>query len=576
VKPRRRSLVVADCETTPFKIGRVPMPFIWGYYDGLKYRQFPATLKEYLRYAEQAKTESFNTFDSSVADNALLVVHRDALLARLITKDFITFLKQQHVICYAHNGGKFDWHFILPELMPYDDIMIINGRIAKCFVGMCECRDSYNILPVPLSAYKKDDIDYNVMENENRTDPKNWEDITSYLRGDCVYLHELVSGFVDKYGMQITQASAAMSQWKRVSKRKTPTSSKDFYEIFAPYYYGGRVQCFRAGIIETDFAVYDINSAYPYAMLHNHPYSTDYIRAEGYIANADFYRIECVSNGAFPFRGLGTHERAAGLWFPHDNELREYTVTGWEYSAAVDTQSLRGMTVKESFVFNERVDFADYINYFYEMRLKAKAEKNEAESLFAKLLMNSLYGKFASNPENYRNYMIVPMDVIAGLESEGWSFSGELGPWGLAEAPLPENEQRYYNVATAASITGFVRAMLWRAIHSSKGVLYCDTDSIAVEGKGSAVSLGERLGQWKHEGNFDRAGIAGKKLYIFQGKPDAKGERAYKTASKGARLANDQLWEVAAGAQIYHYAEVPTFSIKKAPVFTNRRIKRTA
>jgi len=529
-----RPIAVCDCETDPFRKHRLPKPFVWGYYDGKEYRQF-----------------------------------RD-------TAEFVAFLKTQRVICYAHNGGKFDWHFLLDHCEPYDDIMIINGRISKMFLGDAECRDSYNILPVPLAAYKKDEIDYNVMEASERDKPENWKMISDYLRNDCVYLHELITRFVASFGMQLTQASAAMKYWKKVSQRALPRTDADFYGELAPYYYGGRVQCFQQGIIEKPFQVYDINSAYPEAMLHKHPYSAEYMQIDGYVEGADFYRVRCISGGAFPFRGLGGENgKHFGLAFPADDEMREYTITKWEYQAAIESKTIFDVTVIESLIFSEHIDFADYINYFYEMRLKAKAEKDKANDLFSKLLMNSLYGKFAANPENYRNYMIVPMDVIGGLEKSGWAFSGELGPWGLAEADLTDEQLRYYNVATGASITGFVRAKLWRALASSKGLLYCDTDSIAVAKKGAGVILGDKLGQWKHEGDFDKAGIAGKKLYIFRG-VSVKGERAYKTASKGARLSNAQLWAVAKGEEVIYTPDAPTFSPRKAPVFTARRINFTA
>lgn len=529
-----RGIAVCDCETDPFLFGRVPKPFAWGFYDGERYKEF---------WEDQ--------------------------------EGFAKFLREQPMIVYAHNGGKFDWHFLLPEMNPYDDIMIINGRIAKCFIGLAECRDSYNILPVPLKAYKKDEIDYRLMEESERNKPENKKKILEYLRSDCVYLYELVRGFVDLYGMQITQASAALSQWKKLSKQKVPQSTKEFYDAFSSYYYGGRVECFESGIIDTEFSVYDINSAYPYAMQHLHPYSGEFTRSSRYVPDADFYTVQCVSNGAFPYRGEGDPGEFAGLRFPSDREFRTYYVTGWEYDAAVETNSIHNVKVLESVSFTDHVHFKDYIQHFYNMRMLAKEKKNDAESLFAKLLMNSLYGKFAANPENYRNYMIVPMNTIAGLAPLGWSFAGEFGPWALAQAPLEDSQKRYYNVATGASITGFVRAMLLRAIATSKGILYCDTDSVAVRIKGSAVALGDKLGQWKYEGTFDRAGIAGKKLYIFRG-IEKDGKREYKTASKGARLTQQQLWEVAAGEQVLFQSDAPTFSPAKKPEFVQRRIRYTA
>lgn len=534
-----RIIGVADSETDPFEWMRVPKPFVWGLYDGVNYHHWWGT-------------------------------------AEKCTKQFVNAISEQDMILYAHNGGRFDWHFILPYLNAYDDLMIINGRIARAKIGRCELRDSYSIIPVPLAAYKKDEIDYRIMEAGERDKPANKRKILDYLRSDCVYLHELIAKFIDLYGVQITQASAALNQWKKISEHKVPQTTKEFYDAFAPYYYGGRVQCFESGIIDTVFSVYDINSAYPRAMQENHPYSGEFVKAGKYVPGADFYTVRCVSRGAFPYRGEGNPGEFAGLRFPNDSKVRTYFVTGWEYNAAIETGTIRDVRVLESVTFLDHVDFTTYIDHFYQMRLEAKRRKDEAQSLFAKLLMNSLYGKFAANPENYRNYMIVPMDTIAGLGELGWNFAGELGPWALAEAPLQEEQMRYYNVATGASITGYVRAMLWRAIASSAGVLYCDTDSIAVRKKGSTVTLGERLGQWKFEGTFDKAGIAGKKLYIFRSIPNGKGQRTYKTASKGARLTHKELWEVAAGSPVVWRSHVPTFSPAKAPAFVERRIKYTA
>jgi hypothetical protein len=585
-----RDIAVIDAETDPFRKGRIPQPFIWGYYDGYQYKTF--------------------------AD------------ARSLAR----FLRKQKRIVYAHNGGKFDFHYLLGELDPYSDLTIINGRIAKCCIGNAELRDSFCIIPQGLGKYKKDEIDYGLMEPDQRDKPKNREKILDYLRSDCVYLYEMVSVFVDRFGPQLTLAGAAMKQWQKISGdegiEQCERTDEDFYNALSPYYYGGRVECFKSGIIDCKFDVYDINSAYPYAMLHEHPYSAQYERITGYVKNADFYKLACVSNGALPYRGSGAIDaRAFGLSFPSDSESREYTVSAWEYDAATDTKSIRKVKVIESLRFARRVNFAPYINHWWRERVKCKEAQDDLGAMFAKLMLTNLYGKFAANPDNYANYMNVPQDKLHlllaanGLEAyekalkskriqkltsgdkfqwtesdrpykKGWQFGGELGPWYLAERSLEDQAKRYYNVATGASITGFVRAMLWRAIHSSKGVLYCDTDSIAVEQPGGAVRLSSSLGDWKHEGRFDKAGIAGKKLYILRGAPGwwttkegglvysrskPKGaEKLCKTASKGVRLSKEQLWRVAAGATVTYETEHPTYSVKSAPKFINRKIRRTA
>lgn len=536
-----RPIAVIDAETDPFRKGRIPQPFVWGYYNGSEYHQFEKT------------------------------------------DDLIRFIQQRDELIYAHNGGKFDFHYLLPHLDAYDELTIINGRIARCFIGLAELRDSWCIINEPLSKYKKDDIDYAIMEREQRIKAGNWLKICSYLKSDCVYLWEMVTEFVRRFGPELTQASASMKQWRKISNDPHDKTDQEFYDALSPFYYGGRVQCFRSGIIDTDFSVYDINSAYPYAMMHKHPYSANFERISGYARNCDFYVVECISHGGLPFRGMGGDNDANhGLHFPDDNTRRQYCITGWELAAAKDTHTIEKIKYIESIRFMRHVSFAEFVNKFWAAREVAKASGDKLGVLFNKLIMNSLYGKFAANPDNYHNFMIVPQSDAQAFTTDqtrinqGWQFGGELGPWLLAQKELDDWQKRYYNVATGASITGFVRAMLWRAIHSSKGVLYCDTDSIAVERKGEAVALGAALGQWKHEGDFDRAGIAGKKLYIFRGVVGDGGKRAYKTASKGARLSHAELWHVAKGGSVDYQSEVPTYSVSKSPFFTNRRIVKTA
>jgi hypothetical protein len=533
-----RKIATIDAETDPFRKGRYPAPFLWGYYEKDHYVRFDKT------------------------------------------SDFVEFLKARDVIAYAHNGGKFDFHFLLAELAPYDDLTIINGRIARCYLGKAELRDSWCIINEPLAKYKKDEIDYAIMEAGKRDKAGNRKKIEEYLRNDCIYLHEMVTGFIERFGCELTQATAAMKYWIKMSGQEGEKTNEEFYTEFHPFYYGGRVQCFQSGVINTDFSVYDINSAYPYAMSHKHPSGTKFERVTDYVANADFYVVRCISKGAFPYRGDGGGDSgvAAGLSFPCDDMERTFYVTGWEYAVAVETETIKAAKVLESITFLEHNDFSPYINKFWVERNEARKRGDVLETLFCKLMMNSLYGKFAANPENYKNYRIYPKDKAGTLSSNGqeWQFSGELGPWVLAERGLDSFQKRYYNLATGASITGFVRAMLWRAIFSSKGVLYCDTDSIAIWRAGPDIFVGAGLGAWKHEGEFDRAGIAGKKLYVFRGKKDAEGKRKNKSASKGVRLTEAELWRVAAGGTVDYSSMAPTYSAKQAPYFTKRRVVNTA
>jgi hypothetical protein len=528
-----KKIIVIDAETDPFLYGRIPQPFIWGVYDGENYLEF-------------------NT-----------------------TADMVKYIRDQRAIVYAHNGGRFDFHYLVNYLECFTELLIINGRIAKFVLGKAELRDSYCILPIPLSAYKKDDIDYRIFEPQERIKAENKKKISSYLFADCKYTHELILDFIKKYGSSITLASAAMKTWAGISKREIPHSSKQFYNDISPYYYGGRCEVFKAGLIPRGKTLkcYDINSAYPYAMRQSLPWGFEYnYRLLGGSNNINvdvkgsgFYQVKCVSKGAFPQR-----DKDGSLFFPTDNVQREYLVTGWELQAAVETGTIKKFTIMSEILFNDNISFIDYVDKFY--KLKSDSQPGSTDYIFAKLFLNSLYGKFGANPANYQKYMIQDERFIsAAIQSEHdkWEYNGSLGQWALMQAPLPEDEQIYFNVAVAASITGYVRAFLWRSICQSNKVYYCDTDSIICEN--SNIQISKCLGDWKLEGEFVEGGIAGKKLYALK---DTTGH--WKTASKGAKLTPAEIIRVARGETIEYIPENPTFSVSRGPSFIKREIKRTA
>lgn len=529
---KARAIATIDCETDPFKKGRIPAPFVWGMYDGDEFYQH----------------------------ESLEVVLRK--------------LTNREIIVYAHNGGKFDFHFMLDHLDEYSDIMIINGRIAKFKIGLAEFRDSFLIIPTALKAFKKDDFDYSLLEKDVRYKSENWNKIVKYLESDCRNLYEYVNEFIDRFGNGLTVAGTAMRQWQKMTGETAPKSDKIFYDFFEPYYYGGRVQCFQHGVIETDFNVIDINSAYPRAMLENHPIGLLYTTRNGDIESdnygAAFFQVRGIAQGCFPFR----NDKGA-LLFPDDNEVRDYFVTGWELIVARQTKTFVG-TVIASHEFSTLTDFKQYINHFYEARKQAKEVGDKAGDIFNKLLMNSLYGKFGADPTDYSDYVVIPPDDLGYVKNSGFMFSGEFGKWILITKGLDDEKQRFYNVATSASITGYVRAFLFNSIIDCgrDNVLYCDTDSLAITRIGENITFGNALGEWKDEGQFDKAGISGKKLYIFRGKPKG-GKREYKVASKGVKLSNNQLWRIAAGGKVYYEPENPSFSVHNGIGFINRTVQQT-
>lgn len=540
-KKDNRPFWTADCETDPFQHGRIPKPFIWGLWTGAGFHEF------------------------ATAD------------------EFVAFVRDCDVIIYFHNGGKFDIHFLLAHLDLDVPVKVINGRLVVAHIGKCELRDSWNLLPVALAEYKKDDFDYTKLEENVRH--KHMAEIRHYLRNDCVFLYELIAEFEKTYGRHLTQASASLATWKRMSGQEPPQSSHDYFTFFSQFYYGGRVQCFQRGRIDGPCEVYDIRSAYPWTMLSEHPYMPRYIK----LRNPNDYKatsmvvLDCISHGCLPWR----NEKGA-IVFPDDNVTRTYHVPGHEIIAGIETGALSRIRVRECYDFASLISFKDYILHFYGLRKEARLAGQKAVDIFCKLLMNSLYGKFGANAENYGNFKCVEFsrfeDYICRCEKphkpnddcDGFQFDGMIGPHALLRSDLEPHQERYLNVCTAASITSQVRAKLWRALAQCDAPIYCDTDSVIC--RGGSFDVGENLGQWQHEGSPHTVWIGGKKLYLCEGMDKLNkrtGLYEPKMATKGSRLTPAQVKRIVEGETVEYKPEAPTFSVVREPGFVNRKIRAT-
>jgi hypothetical protein len=537
VARRSRPIWTLDCETDPFKSGRVPEPFLWGIYEG--------------------DTGAYHEFESAA--------------------DVADFLADKPVLVYAHNGGKFDYHYLKDFIEPDEQIMVIGGRLARFKIGACELRDSLNLFSqTRLADFSKMEFDYANMEKSQRNKPEIRAKIREYLKSDCVNLYNLVKGFVDSYGLHFTQAGAAMKYWSRNYSKSAPRSTRADYETFSPFYYGGRVQCFANGIGAVPFKVVDINSAYPHAMLSAHPYSVESISSESLPADGDIgpcmIELDATAKGCFPLRGDD-----GSLYFPDDETaIRRYYITGWELLAAFETDSVKVHRIVTVHRFAETVDFTGYVNHFYEKRQLAKAAGDKAQDIFAKIFLNALYGKFAANPTKYEEYVLSSAPMFEAWRECGYIPSHQWGKRMMMQRPLPEEKHRFYNVATGASITGYVRAHLWRSLNQCSGLLYCDTDIIAARDV-SGLHIGGALGQWKVEADCDEYAIAGKKLYAFHKAGEPRDEElSWKCASKGVKLSSKEIRKAARGETVRFTNEVPNYSVHKQDIgFIDRSVKST-
>lgn len=540
----KRRLMTIDAETDPFDGSIEIEPFLWGAYDG----------------------ERFDTFGD--------------------TQSFVEWLAQQNAYVYAHNGGRFDFHFLLPfiadtffendlESVP---VRVINGRIVEVQFGKAKLRDSVAILPIALSEYKKDEIEIWKLDRDHRYEYA--AEIHEYLRGDCVYLYELVNRFRNEAGKRLTIAGngIAFAQYLEIDTGRT---NFHFDEKFRPFYYGGRCQACAPGE-HHDVRVFDIKSAYPFAMEHAHATGSQYTNYRRYwrtLTRAQLQRsfitVECHSRGAFPKR------RRDGLDFPHGFD--RFNVTGWEFVAALDHELITRVNVIDCLVFEDTIDFRAYTSYWFKKKEEAEREGDKAQRLIAKIMLNSLYGKLCQDPTRYARYEIHRPETPP---DDGWSISHYGEHYNLhKKSTLDEYREKwgeewitrpvYYNVATGASITGFCRAMLLDAACKvgRDHVLYMDTDSLMVDAHARTDQLRQdgALGSWELETSAHTAWIAGKKLYALEIENTEP-----KVRSKGVRLALSDLRTLCrTGEPIRWRKDAPTFAIDGSRRIMEREIRPT-
>lgn len=539
-----------DIETDPFARNQIPVPFIIGLYDGFNFWSF--------------KTDKHSTCLQKV-------------------QEFLESGAIEPGIVYMHNGGRFDFFYLLDWFE--GRTTIINARIVTALMPLgtgpkrfekgrrFEFRDSYAIMPFPLSAYQKDKIEIAWLSRELRD--AHMGEIITYLKGDCVYLWDLCMGFQREFGDHKTIASASFTELSKFHKYDALPWRVD-KELRDSYYFGGRVQCFEKGVINKPVTIYDVNSMYPFVMEScYHPVSwpvTIDQKIHGWKDDGTFAReklrtffitAEGENLGAFP-----TRMEDGSVDFTIEHGIFHVTIHEW--LAALQLGLFKPTRILTAYSFLEYSRFHLFVDHFYKLREKAKQEEDKMHSLFYKYILNSAYGKFGINPANYFNWKI-SKTVDDRPKGEGWTLEQ------IAHAKYfvwKQPSQLFWNVkniGTAASITGAARAVLLRAIAGASGVLYCDTDSILCEGFGDAVIDDKKLGAWKPEGSGTVTAIAGKKMYaVF----DADG-KCIKHACKGVDLTPEQILAVAGGEEIITWRDAPSFKLDGSARFQHRTSRLT-
>lgn len=566
-KPQPRKLCIFDTETDPFAEGRVVAPFACGFLE-----------VESGLYWDFWGDDCIDQFFAFLADN----------------------YEPGELLIYAHNGGNFDFYFCTDHFDEGMKPFIINGRLVSVTMKGQEFRDSYACLPFALSEYQKTEIDYAKFERPARERHK--AEILAYQKDDCLFLADLMSGWLDMFGNKLTIASAALPLLRSFHGFENMTEFID--EQIRPYYFGGRCQAFDVGELSGNWKIYDVNSMYPHVMATvEHPISSTPFYETKITKRTHFAHIRAWSDGALPIRN-----DTGGLSFPVG--INDFFACIHEINAGLETGTLKILKVYSSIYFKQKSTFDKFVYTLYDLRQKAGEAGDFVRKLLYKYGLNSPYGKFAQDPRNYENWLFDPADIptpkfcaecysraknkearqpceLCDGKSHspyGWYLHTVRGDKHIYAKPSrASSSSGFYNVATAASITSAARAVLLRGIAAAKRPIYCDTDSLICEALEGVELDDKKLGAWKLEASGDVACIAGKKLYaVFD-----NGEEI-KKASKGVKLTGEEIARVCRGDVVEYANPVPKFSMFKPEraatikvnemvnaEFVTRRIQRT-
>lgn len=433
---------------------------------------------------------------------------------------------------YAHNAGRFDYLFFLPWLMhvgvdlgyrftiiPVSSaIQILDVRRGTDKRNKWRFLDSVRLIPTRLDKAAKSfglsgkvQHDLNIPEHDRAS----WN---IYNGEDCRQLYMVMDKFhkyveTDLRGeVGVTAPSTAMKIFRRNHLKKSIPRSVDTHEFVRSGYFGGRVECFRKEC--EGLRYYDINSSYPASMLEDMPVGEGFwwdgepsaLVKESYIGfvECDVWVPTDLHIPPLPVRKgklIFPTGRLSGIW--EWGELQMALSVGCEIRKW-----------KRSVWYEKGKLFDTYVKEIYWLRDKSNPEYKEGLAAIAKIMLNSLYGKFGMRTERKKLYLWDDPELPEGAIPTTGS------PDSLLWMATEEADASYVLPQISARVTALSRVRLYQgmmqAIAAGGEVAYTDTDSVLTTAELATTTA---LGGWKDEYPEYSGRIAGRfvspKVYIL-------------------------------------------------------------
>ena len=443
-------------------------------------------------------------------------------------------------VIYFHNLS-FDGEFILWWLLEHEYTYDEELKTAKTFKsiidetgsiysisvkheGTTEFRCSYKLFPKSIKDIGEmvgiqklnETHDYNEIKHYNSVEDLTEEEV-KYITNDVRIMVELIRYLQSKDIKGLTMSSSAYKNWQKdkyclCKNEMKKNDNEEVVEIVRKSYRGGitKVNPKYAGVEFNDVISFDVNSLYPSVMYDNPmPIGDGKIYntlEEGRRDRRHLFIVVAlvlygkVRTGQHAFIGNQSGFSYARK-YSYDEVIENKILYLWEKEWELFKQVYDSEYQIIKVVGWKKANnvFKDYIDRWYAVKKNAK---NETERSLAKLMLNSLYGKFGMNDSRVTKVPVAIGDTII--------------------YKTIENNTTYYYKEVASYITSMARVKLASFMNKcGDNFLYCDTDSVYYIGHEipdvfKDVVDPKKLGYWKYEGHYTRFKSLKAKCYLKQ------------------------------------------------------------
>lgn len=361
-------------------------------------------------------------------------------------------------------------------------------------------------------SIKKLEIDYKAKREKGH---KITDEEKEYLKHDVMIMSLALEKMFEMKITRMTIASNAMNFFKdTISKKrfeewfKPPLYDKDLRQA----YKGGFTylnEIYRGKEVKEGI-VLDVNSLYPSVMYYSPMPYGEGIYFDGKYVPDKLYNLY-IQNITCQFRikkdMIPTIQIKNNLSFvpteylsSSNGESINLTLTNVDLKLFLEHYDIYDVSYNWGWKYKSSTKiFKSYIDYWNELKVKATKEGNKPLRTIAKLMLNSLYGKFAASPEGRSKIPYLDNNIV--------------------KYKLSELEERTaYYLPISIFITSWARD---KTIRSGQAVyhrfIYADTDSLHLEGTDIPENLiisDTELGKWKIESTFKRGKYLRQKCYI--------------------------------------------------------------